>query len=530
MGNDFYQLRAFLDKKKQSVEGLRLRTADFADPFGDGSGFPAGRHTSTYQIAARALGEAVRQGYFCHDEMLLLGEALLQEHPEVASILSRRFPFVLLDEMQDTSERQARIVESALPPSRLAGVQRVGDPNQAIFEDEGAARSSLVFPDPARRPVDLPNSFRFDTSIASHATRLTVEPAGLGGLRGIRVTSPNEPADRHVIFVFPDDDTSQVIPAFAAHVASVMDAAQVEEGSVVAIGEVHRLKEDIQAGDEKFPATVYHYWGGYHPNAVSKTARPEKLIGYIRIARALMTDGSSAEAVDTIASGVMLVANMLSNVPVIRPGSRPHRALERQLASSQEGLDAYRRILLGAAPGAEDSRAQWERIAYDTRCIAGILLDVPLTKIKSDFFNWVPVITDDGNETGEFSPGPNIYRVLVGERTIDVRMSSIHAVKGETHFATLVLETYYHTHALKSLLPWLLGDRQGSQAPRQGKPASTRELRRMRMNYVALTRSTHVVCLAVPATVFGMAAERASLSSRLEAQGWRIREVPTANR
>lgn len=39
MGDDFYKLKVFLEKKNQSVDGLRLRTADFADPLGD-SGLP----------------------------------------------------------------------------------------------------------------------------------------------------------------------------------------------------------------------------------------------------------------------------------------------------------------------------------------------------------------------------------------------------------------------------------------------------------------------------------------------------------
>lgn len=529
MGKDFHKLRIFLEKRKLSVDGLRLTTADFADPL-RGSGFPAGSNTATYRIAARALGKAARQGYFCHDEMLLLGEALLEEHPDVASILSRRFPIVLLDEMQDTSARQARIIETALPPSRLASVQRVGDPNQAIFEDEDAATSSPAFPDQARRPVSLPNSFRFDSSIASHATRLAVEPVGLKGLQGIRVPSSAEPTDRHLIFVFPDDDPSQVIPAFAVHVAAVMDAAQVEGGSVVAIGEVHRLKEEVQPGDPKFPATVCHYWNGYHPSAASKTARPQELVSYIRVARALMADGRSAEAVDTIASGIVRMVNMLSDIPVARLGFRPHRALELQLASSQPGLAAYRSMLLTAAPGAEDSKAQWEKTANAARRIVAILLNDPSAKINSRFLDWITPITNDGGDaTNKYPPGPNIYRVPVGERTIDVRMSSIHAVKGETHFATLVMETFYYGHALKSLLPWLAGERQGPQISGGGRQAGSRELRRLRMNYVALTRPTHVVCLAVPASALGTAAERSSISSQLEAQGWRIREVPTAS-
>jgi len=106
--------------------------------------------------------------------------------------------------------------------------------------------------------------------------------------------------------------------------------------------------------------------------------------------------------------------------------------------------------------------------------------------------------------------------VLVGHRLIDVRLSSIHAVKGETHFATLVLETYYRTHSLKSLLSWLLGERQGSGG------ASKAQMRRLRLNYVAFTRSTHIVCIAIPEAALGGAMKGVENASRLEAGGWRI--------
>ena len=528
MGKDRYKVEAFLEKRNQSVEGLRLKTVDFDDPLGD-SGFPAGRHTPTYQIAARVLGKAARLGYFCHDEMLLLGEALLRENPEVASILPHRFPFVLLDEMQDTSVRQGKIIESALPLSRVTSVQRVGDPNQAIFEDDEAAASGPPFPDPARRLLGLPDSFRFDSSIASHATRLAVKPVGPSGLRGVRVQSPGESDDRNLIFAFPGDDTSRVIPAFAAHAAAVMDAAQVENGSVVAIGEVHRLKEDVKPGDPKFPATVCHYWDGYQPNAASTASQPPELVSRMRAARALMTGGRSAEAVDTIATGLARIANIRSGDPIVRLGSRPHRSLERKLAGSPTGLAAYRSVILDAAPGSEDSEAQWAKTADAARLTVRILLDAPPAKIDDSSLEWIPATADDGDGTSEYPPGPNIYRVPVGDRTIDVRMSSIHAVKGETHFATLVMETFYHKHALKSLLPWLLGERQGAQALRGGKLSGPLELRRLRMNYVALTRSTHVVCLAVPKKALEIAGGGASLDSRLEAQGWRIREISSAS-
>jgi DNA helicase II / ATP-dependent DNA helicase PcrA len=290
---DFYSVRSFLEKKGQSIEKLRLQRADFADPLGDNL-FGAGRWTKTYQAAAQALTEAAKQGYFCHDEMLLFGEELLLEHPEAARLLPLRFPVLLIDETQDTSARQERIIASALPLSRMESVQRVGDPNQAIFEDDADA---AAFPHPARRPIVLANSFRFDSSIASRASGLAVNPLKPHGLQGVRAAASCEPPGRHVIFVFPDNDPARVIPEYAAHVARVMEAMEPERpgnGSVIAIGEVHRIKSDVKAGDPKFPATVSHYWDGYRPENGAKTLRPTELIGHVRAARALTASGRSA--------------------------------------------------------------------------------------------------------------------------------------------------------------------------------------------------------------------------------------------
>ena len=220
------------------------------------------------------------------------------------------------------------------------------------------------------------------------------------------------------------------------------------------------------------------------------------------------------------------MVNMLGEAPLARLGSWPHRALERQLASSPTGLAAYRRMLLSAAPGSEDSKEQWENLADAARVIAGILLNVPPVKENDAFLNWIPPIINNNGMLDESPPGPNTYRVLAGNRRIDVQLSSIHAVKGETHFATLLLETFNYKHALKSLFPWLLGERQGSRAAGGDRPVGTRDLRRLRMNYVALTRSTHVICLAVPAKSLRAVPEIASIASQLEAQGWRIVKIP----
>ena len=92
-----------------------------------------------------------------------------------------------------------------------------------------------------------------------------------------------------------------------------------------------------------------------------------------------------------------------------------------------------------------------------------------------------------------------------------VRVGSIHAAKGETHTATLVLETFYHAHHLKKLKPWLLGDRRGGA----GESAALQS--RIKLHYVAMTRPSRLLCVALRAD---------SLNDKdiknLRDRGWRI--------
>jgi hypothetical protein len=69
-------------------------------------------------------------------------------------------------------------------------------------------------------------------------------------------------------------------------------------------------------------------------------------------------------------------------------------------------------------------------------------------------------------------------------------MASIHSVKGRTHLATMVVETYWYDFNIKSLFPWLCG--------KPKKQIGDRNANRMKCHYVALTRAKGLICLAVP--------------------------------
>ncbi|MBK9515073.1 MAG: UvrD-helicase domain-containing protein [Flavobacteriales bacterium] len=82
--------------------------------------------------------------------MFVWAQALLDEYPNAPIGLRRRFPLVLLDEMQDTRGLQGRLLHAVFPrtEARIV-VQRVGDSNQEIYDgDVIEAAPTDVFPDP----------------------------------------------------------------------------------------------------------------------------------------------------------------------------------------------------------------------------------------------------------------------------------------------------------------------------------------------------------------------------------------------
>jgi hypothetical protein len=108
----------------------------------------------------------------------------------------------------------------------------------------------------------------------------------------------------------------------------------------------------------------------------------------------------------------------------------------------------------------------------------------------------------------------NVLKDSTQEPAIKVRVGSIHSVKGETHTATLVLETFYYAHHLKELKPWLLGQNQG------GNGRSDRIKQRLRLHYVAMTRAARLLCLAMRADAF----DDAEIAV-LRGNGWRVARI-----
>ena len=82
-------------------------------------------------------------------DQISLGARLAEEQPDVGALERSRFRVVLLDEYQDTSVAQARMLSHLFSgPDAARGrghaVTAVGDPNQAIYGWRGASVSNIL--------------------------------------------------------------------------------------------------------------------------------------------------------------------------------------------------------------------------------------------------------------------------------------------------------------------------------------------------------------------------------------------------
>ena len=289
LGRDYYKVQAFLSNKHSGFDRLRLSDRHMTFDLG-GKPFPAGPSAQSHQHAKRAIEAAATAGYFCYDEMFVWADALLEDHPAVPDWLAHRFPLVILDEMQDTFERQASFLNAVFPrASDKIVVQRVGDPNQQIFDlpDSGSgAEEPFPDTDPARC-LGIPNSYRFGSQIAALASPLAVQPVGSSGLCGIGPRSRDAPAQpcRPAIFVFPDNSTGGVLEAYGAYALDVLGQELAAKGPVTAVGHIHQDVPEVTPGHVYYPKTVSHYWDGYSVDISRKDPHPRTLVQYIRAAQ-----------------------------------------------------------------------------------------------------------------------------------------------------------------------------------------------------------------------------------------------------
>lgn len=121
------------------------------------------------------------------------------------------------------------------------------------------------------------------------------------------------------------------------------------------------------------------------------------------------------------------------------------------------------------------------------RYITETLLPLYGKEETPDALSFFDTINDNPSE-GQATEHRNVYHGDNGK--IDIEVSTVHAVKGETHAATLYLETFYNRHHESDRLA-----EQFKGFAYTGTDADT--LKNLRVAYVGMSRPRYMLCVAI---------------------------------
>lgn len=149
------------------------------------------RDMERYQRQTDALASVVRftygtgsdyaKGILGHDDILKIGPALIEERPLLRTLIANRFPFIFVDESQDTS------------PTFIAALRQIaetvgqgfclgffGDPMQKIY----TTGAGPILLGEGWNEITKPENFRCPTSVLAVVNRIRAEDDGLQQTRG----------------------------------------------------------------------------------------------------------------------------------------------------------------------------------------------------------------------------------------------------------------------------------------------------------------------------------------------------------
>ncbi len=492
-----HRTRSYLERKGQSIACCQaLELPHKLD-------IKCGENTDTYKKVISIVVDSHNKGEYTFNEMLLYAGEALYNNPYIAESIQQRFPILLIDEAQDTSAYQWDLLKHAFPEESKHTIrQGFGDSNQAIFNSFQRDESSTNFP--RKNALTIANSKRFNEYIARLADNLTLMQPGMTGENtGFECLN-----DKHTIFLFDKKQIGAVATAFAKHLLNNFSDKELDDyrkyGCHV-IGMVHTAYEAGTVDNAKFPKSVCDYWNLYNPSYSGRSANLQYLIEYFRLGRiAFMQTQNTDVLTDWISRGLRRYINMNSTVQ-IPATTDAFIAICRSLPENKQA--DFRRLFLSIIFADIDTKENWIETVAIIQSMVNELFGFSAT--WNDNLSWQPQQSIDPSE------GNNIYNFIDEEsgRSVQLTFGSIHSVKGRTHLATLIVETFWNNANMKSLIPWLCG------TPLK-KKVGVRDAMRMKCHYVALTRARGLVCLAIPIDSVDTAVREKLISNR-----WNIKEL-----
>lgn len=358
----------------------------------------------------------VARGLYRYGDMMVLARRAIASSPHLIARLRVRFPIVLLDEAQDTHGEQLALLHQVFGEG--TAFQRMGDQNQTLYVEPGV---DVNYWQPAEHLIPLDTTRRFGPGIAAFASRLTARIAqtivGVDGRPGHRL-----------LLTFDRASIGEVLPRYARWVADHLP----EEGrnaDIFAVASRHNLYRDARG---EWPKSLVDYHQPYR-SGEGQGADVSTFCGAMRrLARAHGAGRAPLEIHAALAAALVDYLERHDFAPL--PGERLTASnVWKTLANGHSERPLLVRklviqhVLRGGAAFDED---RWAAFC------AGMQQELGLHGViaNGDYCGFHAQGADAGMVDSDARSRARLYG-------LDIRLGSIHSVKGLTADAALVMET-----------------------------------------------------------------------------------------
>ncbi|WP_036383605.1 UvrD-helicase domain-containing protein [Muricauda sp. MAR_2010_75] len=460
----------------------------------------------TYKSLLRFKINLLKKGYLHFDDAYSLAEIQLDRVKYYPTILQKRFSYVFVDEMQDMDIHQHDLIEKVFHPdiNTLSVIQRIGDQNQAIYnggsvhlESIWSVRDNVLY---------INGSHRLSPRVAFLVQNLALTPNRIDG----KNQNPNGSAIdiKPTIFLYQDNSIELVIPAFADKIK------ELQNSSFIPINPSHKFM--AVAWRKEHEDTDKIALGDYWPHFVS--ANSGQQIDFKVLEDYVLFFDKEKKTLESVRKNILnalLKILRLENVTDEYERDYTKRKLINFFRTLKN--DEYELLKLNLY--------KWSIDSIKGKSLETI--DSIRTYIPSFLSAFRKGITTSANfingasEINEIEVEEEPRRNIFETDGISIEIGTVHSVKGQTHAATLYLETYFQkdgkganakSYESQRLAEQLLGNQIPITVGKRVKQSA-------RMAYVGFSRPTHLLCIAIHKDRF----ER--YLSNIDIEKWDIIEI-----
>lgn len=402
---------------------------------------------------------------------------------DFSSFSNNRFKYLFLDEVQDCDKQQVELMNSLFADDKVV-VQRFGDYCQAVYEEEGSdASDNAELRD--ENVLYIHNSNRFGEKIARPLRSLCMEDNHL------LVGNEDVYSVKPVIITYEDPLT--VLPKYAELLRTIT-IPELDNISVLNLANKEKSEDPLHRVNIKACGWVgkkganeqKRYIESYYPSFEKKNAKTRMVAESFDDFLYKNLQGTVKDCASSIIQGVIEFLNLCD---VNNDDKRYTRTSILDYLTSIDAKQVFLSkvmswaMLAAIRNNAEDRQHLKDDIYQYLSSTFLPLFDKNEVSVAANaFFNAVA----DGNQGGQNLEHGNIYK----EDDIEIEVATVHAVKGETHAATLYLETffnkYYESERLKE---------QFKGIAYMGTDDDT--LKSLRVVYVGMSRPRYLLCVAI---------------------------------